>query len=464
MTPDIPRDFISHLQDKLGKDNVLTDPAECLVYGYDNSRRQGNAQVVTFAENTADVQQLVQLCHQYEIPLTVRGRGTGTPGGAVPLQGGVVLSLERMNQIIKVDPDNRVMVVEPGVTNQEVQHAAANVGFFWAPDPSSAAYCTVGGNLAYNSAGPRAVKYGATRENTLGLQAVTATGEIIRTGTYTTKGAVGYDLTRLLIGSEGTLAIITEAILKLTPLPEAKKTLQVVYQDIRSAAQATAAIMGQPIIPCALEFMDTKALELVRSQGVDVTESAGAMLIIEIDGLASTLTASAERVIQAAQNAGLISLRVAKDTVEAEQLWQARKALSPALRTIAPGKINEDVVVPVAAISELLTKLEELSRRYQITIVNFGHAGNGNIHVNLLFDPQDSAQADRAKECLSEVFKSVLALNGTLSGEHGIGIEKRDFMSLAIDATTLQLMRSIKKTFDPKGILNPGKIFPVEVI
>jgi D-lactate dehydrogenase len=367
-----------------------------------------------------------------------------------------------MQRIIKMDPANRLIIVEPGVLNQTVQDIAAEQGFFWPPDPSSAAFCTVGGNLAYNAAGPRAVKYGATRENTLALIAVTGAGNIIHVGTATTKGAVGYDLTRLLIGSEGTLAIITEATLKLTPLPEAKQVIRAVYRTITAATTAVTQIMAQAVMPCALEFMDAKAIALIRAQGVMLPVEAGALLLIEIDGLAGELTTAAKKIEQAAQHPDLLEIKIAANALEAKQLWAARKALSPALRTLAPNKINEDVVVPVANIPLLLQQLAALSDQYQINIVNFGHAGNGNIHVNLLIDANDVAQRRQAEQCLVEVFKCVLALQGTLSGEHGIGIEKRAFISQAIDHNTLNLMRQIKTVFDPNGILNPGKIFPAE--
>ncbi len=452
--------FIQTLIQAIGEKNILTDPAECLAYGYDNSRRQGHPEVVVFAENTLQIQKVISLCNQHKVPLTARGRGTGTPGGAVPVMGGLVLSCERMQQVVKVDPANRLMVVEPGVLNQTVQTLAAQHGFFWAPDPSSAAFCTVGGNLAYNAAGPRAIKYGAARENTLALTAVTGGGEIIHTGSATTKGATGYDLTRLLIGSEGTLAIITEATLKLTPLPEAKQTIRAVYRHIAAAAEAVARIMAQPVVPCSLEFIDAKAIALIRAQGVDLPAQAGALLLIEIDGLATELPAAARKIEQAALQTDLLEIKIAADAAEAEQLWDARKALSPALRTLAPGKINEDVVVPVAHVPLLIEKLNTLSEKYHINIVNFGHAGNGNIHINLLIDSNDAQQRQGAEQCLAEIFDSVLALNGTLSGEHGIGIEKRDFMAKAIDANTLNIMRQIKEVFDPNAILNPGKIFP----
>ncbi|ALP52316.1 dimethylmenaquinone methyltransferase [Candidatus Tenderia electrophaga] len=453
--------FRKRLIQASGADNVLTEPSDCWPYGYDNSRRQALPEAVVMATDHAQIQRLVELCHQEKIPLIARGRGTGTTGATVPVHGGIVLSMERMTRLIKMDPANRVMVVEPGITNQQVQDAAKEHGFFWSPDPTSAAFCTVGGNLAYNSAGPRTVKYGATRDNVLGLRAVTGEGREIRTGVYTTKGVVGYDLTRLLIGSEGTLAVITEATLKLTPLPEAKLTLQAVYRDIGSAAAAVSAIMAQPVIPCALEFIDGQAIEMIRNYSqAELPEGAGAMLMIEVDGLEAGLEQAAERVAAAARTAGVIDVTLAQSEAEVQRLWQTRKALSPALRNIAPKKINEDVVVPVSEMPALIGGLEQLAQKYAITIVNFGHAGNGNIHVNLLIDPDDPQQMENADHCLDEVFTLVLRLNGSISGEHGVGLEKRDFVAREIDAATLELMRRIKAQFDPHNILNPGKTLP----
>jgi D-lactate dehydrogenase len=457
----IEQNLLTRLAEICGAENLLTDPSDCWPYGYDNSRRQALPDAVVMATDHDQVRRLVEFCHEQHIPLIARGRGTGTTGATVPDHGGIVLSMERMTRIIKMDPANRVMVVEPGITNQQVQDAAKEHGFFWSPDPTSAAFCTVGGNLAYNSAGPRTVKYGSTRDNVLGLRAITGDAREIRTGVYTTKGVVGYDLTRLLIGSEGTLAVITEATLKLTPLPEAKLTLQAVYRDMTSAAAAVSAIMAQPVIPCALEFIDGRAIEMIRSYSqATLPEGAGAMLMIEVDGPQAGLEQAAERVAEAARNDGAIDVTLAKTEEEVQRLWQTRKALSPALRKIAPKKINEDVVVPVSEIPALIDGLQALSQQYGITIVNFGHAGNGNIHVNLLVDPDDPEQMKNAEHCLDEVFTLVLKLNGTLSGEHGVGLEKRDFVAREIDATTLDLMRRIKAQFDPHNILNPDKKLP----
>ena len=437
---------------------LVTDPAECLAYGYDNSRRQAQPDAIVFPIEHAQVVQLVRACCAARTPLIARGRGTNTTGATVPIDGGVVVSFERMNRIVKIDSDNRLAVVEPGVLNGDLQTALAERGFFWPPDPTSSPYCTIGGNLACNAAGPRAVKYGSCRENTLALRAVTGAGEELRCGVNTTKGAVGYDLTRLLIGAEGTLAIITQATLKLTPKPAAKATLAASYADVAAATAAVTRIMAQPVVPCALEFMDDEALRLARTHAGDAIPEAGALLVVEADGDASDLPRAIDALAAAARGAGLIALRTTADAHEAETLWAARRALSPALRTLSPDKINEDVVVPVSRLPELIARLRGIAQKHAIPIVNFGHAGNGNLHVNLL--PRDAQEHARAENALPEVFVAVLELGGTLSGEHGIGLAKRDFLTQALDPAALALMRGIKAQFDPDGILNPGKLLP----
>lgn len=454
MTPAV----LDELRSILGEDGLLAAPGDCWPYGTDNSRLQALPGAVVLPGDHGQVVAIVEICNRHHLPLTARGRGTGTTGAAVPVEQGLVISFERMNRILEVDPANRLLVAEPGATNQAVQDAARAAGFFWPPDPTSAAFCTLGGNLAHNSAGPRAVKYGTTRENTLGLRIVTGAGESLRTGTRTTKGVVGYDLTRLVIGSEGTLALVTEATLKLTPLPETIRTMQVLYRDIRAAAHAVARIMTGPVTPCALEFMDGRALDLIRAQGtVDLREDAGALLMIEVDGLSAGIGAAVETVAERARVDGCLDVQAASSEGEADALWAMRKSLSPALRNIAPKKINEDVVVPVSRIPELIRELDGLSRAHDITIVCFGHAGNGNIHVNLLIDPDDPRQSRAADACLDKVFDLTLKLGGTLSGEHGVGLSKLPYIARELDPAALDLMRRIRREFDPNGILNPGK-------
>ena len=456
-----PSALIEQLRHHYDIDSLLTEEADCWSYGYDNSRQHATPAAVCFPSTHEQIKQTVLLCNQHHVPLITRGKGTGTTGATVPADGGIVMSTERLRQRLEIDPDNRLAIVSPGFTNQELQQAAAEHGFFWPPDPTSSAVCTIGGNLAYNSAGPRAVKYGTPRENTLGLKVITGEGKTLRTGVRTSKGVVGYDLTRLLIGSEGTLGIVTEATLKLTPIAEKKATLQAIYRDIDSAAKAVSKLMAQAITPCALEFMDGKAIEMVREfSDLGLPTEAQAMLMIEVDGSAASIENDAKLVRDTANTEGCIEVFLAETQDQVDKLWLTRKSLSPALRNVAPKKINEDVVVPVSRLPQLINGLAELADKHGITIVNFGHAGNGNIHVNLLLDPDDPVQAKAAHDCFDEVFNLVIALEGTLSGEHGIGRVKKNYLNRELDENSLTLMRLIKAQFDPNNILNPGVGFP----
>lgn len=455
----LPADLTAALQDTFPPDRFYTDPVDCYTYAYDNSRKIFPPDAVLFPLTTEEVQHIVLLCNQYRVPLIPRGRGTGTAGGSLPELGGIALSMERMLSIISVDPANRVIVAEPGVLNQSIQDAGKPYGFFWPPDPSSAMFSSIGGNIATSAGGPHAVKYGTTREHVLGLKAVTGAGDFITTGCYTTKGVVGYDLTRLLIGSEGTLAVITEATLKLTALPNTVAGITAHFHDLSSCTEAIVKIMALPQLPSALEFLDSGSLNLIRGRYPDMLPmDTRAMLMIEVDGFSNDISAAISAILGACQADGLIHADQVNDTAA---LWKARKALSPLLREIAPKKINEDVVVPVNTLPQFLAGLTQLSTHYQLHNVNFGHAGNGNIHVNLLINPEDMQEVARAERCLDEIFDLVIKLRGTLSGEHGIGSEKRAFVTKEIDRVTLDLMMDIKRLFDPNNILNPGKLFPV---
>lgn len=454
----LPLDLITDLLNVFPSDRLYTDPVDCYSYAYDNSRKIFPPDAVLFPLSADEVKQTVLLCNRYRVPLIPRGRGTGTAGGSLAEFGGIALSLERMQNIISVDPANRVVVAQPGVLNQAVQEAAKPYGFFWPPDPSSAAFSSIGGNIATSAGGPHAVKYGTTREHVLGLKAVTGAGDLITTGCYTTKGVVGYDLTRLLIGSEGTLAVITEATLKLTALPNAVAGITAYFRDLTSCTTAIVKIMALPQLPCALEFLDSGSLNLIRGHYPDMLPmNANAMLMIETDGASSDISDTVAAILTACQSDGLIQAGRVENTAT---LWKARKALSPLLREIAPRKINEDVVVPVSTLPQFLNGLSLLSARYRLHNVNFGHAGNGNIHVNLLINPDDAEETARAECCLNEIFDLVIKLRGTLSGEHGVGSEKRAYITKEIDCATLDLMRNIKQLFDPNNILNPGKLFP----
>jgi len=456
----LPAELERRLRDELGAERLHTDPADCAVYAYDNSRRRGSAGGVAFPETDEEVAAVVRACAGHRWPVIARGQGSNTVGATVPEHEALIVSFEHMNRIEPVDRADRYVEAEAGATNAAIQSAAREAGFFWPPDPTSAAYSTLGGNLACNAGGPHAVKYGTPRENILGLSAVTGAGEIIRVGTHTTKGVVGYDFTRLLLGSEGTLALITRATLKLWPLPAAVATLRATYASVEAAAAAVARVMAQPELPWVLEFMDDRAVELIRRRGVELPADCASLLLMEVEGAGAGLEAAVESVSKAARGEGFVAIESTGDAGEAAALWQARKALSPSLRTLRAGKINEDVVVPVSRIPELVRRLQALSRQADIPIVNFGHAGNGNLHVNLLFDPDDDREREAAESALPQVFETVLELGGTLSGEHGVGTAKRDYVGMELAPEVLKLMHGVKRVFDPHGILNPGKTLP----
>ena len=456
--PMLPETFLLAARELLGSE-LHQDAASLQAHAGDNSWRLQLPAAVASPHSIEQVQALLRLCHQHRIAVVPRGAGTGTTGAAVPSAGSLALSLAKMDRILAIRPADRCAIVQPGVLNGALQQALQPHGLFWAPDPSSFESCSIGGNLATNAGGPRAVKYGTSRDNVLGLKAVTATGELIVCGGPWTKDATGYDLTHLLVGSEGTLAVIVEATLRLHPLPAARAGLRVFYADASSAAGAVARLMTQPVVPTVCEFLDARSLALLRGNGAQVPE-AGAMLLLDVEGDDDSLPGLLAALGDACQGEGLIDIDVATDGVARDRLWAARRALSPALKTIAAGKINEDVVVPVSRIPELVAGVQALSARFALPIVTFGHAGNGNLHVNILYHPDDAGENTRAHAALPEVFALVLQLGGTLSGEHGIGLAKRDFMAAAFNPATLALMRAIKQAFDPAGILNPGKVLP----
>ena len=459
MPPSLPPALDAALAALLGPDSWLTGEQMRRAHAEDDSRLSAMPDAVALPRDREQVAAIVRACRAHRVPVVARGAGTATTGAAVPFAGGVVVSFARMDRIVEIRPGDRCAVVEPGVLNGDLQQALQPHGLFWPPDPSSADRCTIGGNLACNAGGPRAVKYGATRDNVLGLVAVTGEGGIIRCGGPWTKDATGYDLTHLLVGSEGTLALVVEATLKLAPRPKAQAGLRAFYRDAAAAAAAVARLMAQPQVPAMLEFMDASAIALLRRNGSDVPD-AGAMLLVEADGDDDTLLPALQALADAAEGDGLVALDVAVDGSARDRLWAARRALSPALRTIAPGKINEDVVVPVSRIPDLVAGVEALSVEASLPIVVFGHAGNGNLHVNIMYRPDDASETARAQAALPRLFALVLSLGGTLSGEHGIGVAKRDWMERAFDAPTLAAMRAIKAALDPDGILNPGKVLP----
>ena len=456
------RTALDALRAALGDARVFDDADTLAFYSSDETPKHVTPAAVVFPQHHDHVEALMRIAIAHRVPLVARGAGSGNVGGALPVTGGIVVSFECMQRVLEFDPDNRLIVVEPGVTAEIIDTLAREAGLFYPPDPGSGAYARIGGNLAMNAAGPRAVKYGVTRDYVLGLHAVTGTGESIRTGCRTSKGVTGYDLSRLLVGSEGTLALITEATLRLLPAPEAITTLRVCFDSSRHAIDAVHRVMQQPVIPCALEFMDRHALAAIRATGTTADLPAGtqALLMVEADGARADLPRQVAALKTALTGAGLLALRESLNRDDAQRLWAARKSLSHAIKQIAPLKINEDVVVPVSALPEFVDFLDGLGARHQLPIVSFGHAGNGNLHVNLMVHPDDAGEMARTGECLDQLMKKVLALGGTLSGEHGIGTEKRRFVPQEIDPATLALMRRIKQQFDPYALLNPGKLLP----
>jgi D-lactate dehydrogenase len=356
------------------------------------------------------------------------------------------------------------VVVQPGVVTDDIDALAASAGLMYAPDPGSGAYSRIGGNLATNAAGPRCVKYGATRDHVLGLRAVAGDGRELRVGSRTSKYATAYDLSRLLVGSEGTLALITEATLKLLPAPETVATLRVCYADNAAACAAVVRVMAQPVLPCALEFMDSRSIEAIREHGgaEGLPDGTRAVLMVEADGDHDDVPRQIAALEKALSGAGLLEIQSGFAAADIKRLWTARKSLSLAVKNIAPLKINEDVVVPVARLAKLVNAIDALGHHHRVPIVSFGHAGNGNLHVNLMVHGDDADEMARAHACRNALIEAVLGLGGSLSGEHGIGSEKRHFVDRELDTDTLAMMRDVKRLFDPNGILNPGKKLPDE--
>ncbi len=455
--------FVDRLRDIVGADWVLTDAASRHEYGADALRRGHPADVVVCAGRTADVSAVARLCTEMRIPLVPRGAGTGFSGGAVPLHGGVVLSLERMNRILEIDEANLLAVVEPCVITGDLQDAVEAVGLFYPPDPASLRRSSIGGNVAECAGGPRAFKYGVTRQYVLGLEAVLMSGEVVQTGGKVVKNVVGYDLTQLLVGSEGTLAILTRITLRLIPKPPAVATLRAMFPSVRAAVDAVGGLVRARVVPSTMEIVDRATLEAVARSLGDRTlapEGTDAMLLIEVDGLAELVEAEAIRVASACRNAGATEVLRAANDAERESLWRVRRGISPALMVIADLKINNDIVVPKGRVPECFDLIDRLKAEFDLPMPSFGHVGDGNIHVNIMVSPDDPDAMRRAREAEAELFRGVVALGGAISGEHGVGFTKAPYLGLGLDAPTIGLMQAVKQAFDPLGLLNPGKIFP----
>ena len=446
----------------VGPGNFSTDPADLKCYSYDASSISSLPEAVVLPGSTEEVSRVLFLANQEGLAVFPRGAGTGTTGASVPINGGLVLSLTRMDRIISINPADLTAMVEPGVVTGKLQEEVSRYGLFYPPDPASMHFCTIGGNVATGAGGPRAVKYGVTRDYVLALEIVLADGNVIHTGVRTAKGVVGYDLTRLMVGSEGTLGVVTGITLKLIPGPEAEGMLIAFFPDAKSASDTVVSLFESRILPRCAEFLDKMSIELISGQlPVAIPERADAMLLIEVDGVRESIPGQLGKVVNSCKNCGAIDIHVAESDDQAKAFWSARQGLSPSIRSLGfPDKINEDICVPRSCLPEMINELEKIGRKTRITILSFGHAGDGNLHVNLLLDLSDKEEKLGGDAAVMQIMEATLALGGTISGEHGIGLTKRPFIKMEIDDRGLEIMRGIKRIFDPGNILNPGKVFP----
>jgi glycolate oxidase len=459
----LPSEFADALRAIAGAEHVRVDPDALQTYGADALKRGHPADAVVIPDGAGQISAIVKLCASCGIPFVPRGGGTGYTGGSVPVRGGVVISLERMNRILEIDEENLVAVVEPNVITGDLQEAVEKVGLFYPPDPASLKTSAIGGNVAECAGGPRAFKYGTTKQYVLGLQAVLPNGDVIETGGKVVKNVVGYDLTHLLVGSEGTLAIVTRIILRLVPKPPARATLRATFRTVEEAARAVTNVIRARVVPAALELVDRDSLEAVTAylQGRSLAPvGTGALLLLDVDGLAEAVTEEAARCERACRDAGATEILRARDEAERDELWRVRRELSLSLKTITPIKLNHDVVVPKGRIPQLFDLVARLKRDFRLRIPCFGHAGDGNIHVNIMVTPGDEDEMRRAHEAERVLFEGVVALEGSISGEHGIGFAKAKYLPIELDPPTIAAMKRVKQAFDPAGLLNPGKIFP----
>lgn len=440
-------------------DDVSDEPEDILAYGFDATGKESAPELVAFPRSPEQVSETLRLANKHRFSVTARGAGTGFVGASIPVRHGVALVMTRMNRILEIDRDNYTALVEPGLVTGRFQKETEKLGLFYPPDPASLNVSTLGGNVAMGAGGPRAVKYGVTRDYTLGLEVVLPTGEIIKTGAQTVKSVVGYDLTRLMVGSEGTLGIITKIRLRLLPKPETTRTMLAVFDSVNDAAMTVATITQEGIIPRTLEFMDKNSVEAVEKYiSAGLPAQAEALLLIETDGTEESAEREIDRIKDICHKLNATQLRVAKDEAEREVLWKTRRSLSQAITRISPSKINEDITVPRSKIPDLISKLSKLSEKVNLPIINFGHAGDGNIHVNVMTDKNNKEEYARALKAVDELFAICLDLGGTISGEHGIGLEKARFLEAEVGKTGIELIKRIKIAFDPNNILNPGKI------
>ncbi len=443
----------------VGSGNASFSKEYTLCYSYDATNNRFFPEGVVFPENAAQVSLILKMANSEGFCVVPRGAGSGFTGGSLPVEGGIVLSTERMNRIISIEKEDLTAVVEPGVVTGRLQEEAEKQGLFYPPDPTSSRFSTIGGNIAECAGGPRAVKYGVTKDYVLGLEVVLPTGEIINTGAKTVKGVAGYDLTRLIVGSEGTLGVVTKAVLRLLPLPESRRTILALFPSLKQAAEASSSIMGSGVIPSVLELVDSDCLRCVEDYAGLSLPRADALLLIEVDGPAPSVEKEGADVERICLEKGASTVKTASEGKEVKELWKARRAISPALFKLKSFKINEDVAVPRSRIPELIAGIKDISARRGVMIACFGHAGDGNIHANIMIDRNDPREAEQGELAVRDIFELTIKLEGTITGEHGVGTTKAPYLSMELDSAAIEIMKRIKKVFDPENILNPGKIF-----
>lgn len=441
----------------VGEDWFLDTPEDLATYSYDAFLPEFTPDGVILPAKTEQVSRIMQVATREKMPVTPRGAGTNICGGSVAKQGGLIMAFNRMNEIVEVDAENRCATVQPGVVNADLQKLVAGYGLMYPPDPASMFVSTIGGNVALNAGGPRGVKYGVTRDYVLGLEVVLPSGAVIRTGGKSLKNVSGFDLTRLICGSEGTLGIITEIIVKLVVLPSAKATLQAIFSDLNDAAKTVSAIIGSGIVPTTLELMDKVVLDVIGSYGgATFRKDAEALLLIEVDGDASLLDAQGRRIEEFCRARGAVEVQRASTQAEADTLWQARRSAFGAVASLRPNCIVEDATVPVKRLPEIIRKIVELSQKYRLKIGVLAHAGDGNLHPLIMTDLRDKDEMERIERALEEMYEAAIGMGGTLSGEHGIGIAKKRFLKMEFSDSAMEIMKGIKRVFDPDNILNPG--------
>jgi glycolate oxidase len=451
---------LARLREIVGEENVLVDPERVEPYSQDAIKEKFPPEAVVLPRSAVEISEILKLANEARFPVTARGGGVGYTGGAVPVEGGIVIGTDRMNQIREISADDLYVVVEPGVTTFALQQAVEGYGLFYPPDPASYKTSFIGGNIAENAGGMRSAKYGVTKHYVLGLEVVTPTGEIITTGGKTSKNVVGFDLTGLMCGSEGMLGIITEATLRLLPLPEATRTVRATFRTMTEACACVTGFARSRITPVAIEVLDRAAINAVESEfafGLDT--NAGALLIVSVDGSIVEVERASLVVEDVLREGGGYDVLRAVTREEEDRLWDVRRALSPAMKKYGTLKLNEDVVVPRSRVPELIERVTDIGKRHDTFVVNFGHAGDGNIHVNFMCEREDKSAVRRAREAVRETFAVAIELGGTISGEHGIGYVKAPYLDMAVNHATMNTMKEIKRALDPKGILNPGKMF-----